>query len=182
MHRMVAHPLSIVGPLVLLLGCASTEPGAMLAGQQRAVPVATLGVQTRAPTKQEVEELGLAFAVRARGQVVTEVENDGAAARAGVQPGDVLVKLDAVELFSRDDIDDFLRASRPGQRVEALVSRGTGAKDEAVTISLGTMATTAPAQPVLAWQFASLGQLGDALAVAKVERRLVLVGLSGAET
>lgn len=154
----------------------------MSAGQQRAVAGATLGATTRAPSEQEVEELRLAFDVRARGQVVTEVEEGGAAARVGVLPGDVLVKLDAVEIYSHDDIADFLRASRPGQHVEVLLSRGKTGKEEAITLALGAAATAAPAQPLLTWQFASLGQLSDALAVAKHERRLVLVGLSGAET
>lgn len=161
---------------------AAQEPASEPAKQGGTVAVATLGASTRAPSKQEVEQLGLKVDVRARGQVVTEVDKGAAVARAGIEPGDVLVKLGAVDLYSQDDIADCLRVRKPGEKLEAVVLRRKTAKEETVAVSLGARETKAPEEPRLEWQFASLGQLPDALAKAKKEGRPVLVGLSGAET
>jgi hypothetical protein len=92
------------------------------------------------------------------------------------------VKLGTNDIYSRDDIADFLRASEPGQRVEAVVLRKETGKEDTVSFSLGTERIDAPQSPRLEWQLASLGQLALAFAKAKKEDKLVLVGLSGAET
>ena len=136
---MVKGHLSTLAASLLLGGFASAqEPASRPANQERWVKVATLGASTRAPSRKEVAELDLKFEVRARGQVVTEVEEDGAAAAAGIGPGDVLVKLGAVELYSQDDIADFLSVSKPGQKVEVVVLGAKTSKEEAVSVSLGT--------------------------------------------
>ena len=101
---------------------------------------------------------------------------------AGIAPGDVVVKLGKNELYSQDDIADFLLASKPGQKVVALVLRANTKKEEALTVTLGKGKAKAPEAPRLEWQYASLGQLTDALAKAVKEDKLLLVGLSGAET
>lgn len=144
--------------------------------------VATLGVSTRAPTKEEVKNLGLTFEVRARGQIVSKLVKDGAATKAGLMVGDVLVRLGNVEVFSQDDIADVLRVSAPGQKLEASVLRAKTGKEETVEVALGTIEIKAPKQPPLAWDFASLANLDAAVANAKKDKKLVLVGLSGAET
>lgn len=180
---MVKHCLPAIGALLLAASCSwNQEPAPPPAQQPPALRVATLGAATRAPSEEEVQELGLEVNVRARGQVVDEVTSGGAAARAGIEPGDVLVKLDAVDLYSQDDIADFLCVSRPDQQVKALLRRAKTAKAETVLVSLGAEQVEPSALPRLEWQYASLGQMADALAQAKRERRLVLVGLSGAET
>ena len=109
------------------------------------------------------------------------VEKDSAAGKAGIDPGDVLVQLGTVELYSQDDIADVLRVGKPGQKLEAVVLRAKTSKEEKVSLSLGTKEVS-PEKPRLEWQFASLAALPDALAKAKKEKKLVLVGLSGAET
>ena len=42
--------------------------------------------------------------MRARGQVVAEVAEGGAASKSGLAAGDVIVRLDKVDVFSQDDL------------------------------------------------------------------------------
>lgn len=146
------------------------------------VKVATLGASTRAPTKEEVKKLGLKFEVRARGQIVSELIKDGAATKAGLAAGDVIVRLGNVEVFSQDDIADVLRVSAPGQKLKAAVLRAKTGKEETIEIALGTKEIKEPKVAPLPWVYASLANLDAALAKAKKDKKLVLVGFSGAET
>lgn len=159
---------------------AQVEKPAKLARESRTVAV--LGMTTNAPTMKEARDRGLKFEVRCRGQLVTSVAKGGPAAKAGIKVDDVLVQFDENELFSEDDIADFLLVSKPGQIVVVHVQRAKTDKKVKVKLELGSEKIDARTEPVLEWQFAGLGQLDDALAKAKKEGRLVLVGLSGAET
>lgn len=156
------------------------------------VSVATLGISTRAPSKQETVDLGLKMEVRVRGQIVTKLAADGVAAAAGIKVGDVLIQLDRNEIFSQDDIADFLRVAKPGQEVDVLLqSKELQSKElqskkspraEPIRLSLGSERVPAPFLAELEWQYASLGQLPDAFAEAKKKDQVVLLGISGAET
>src|SRR5262245_6414493 len=72
------------------------------------VLVTWLGVTARYPTDAEAEELGLPKGVRIQGQIVTSVAPQSPAEKSGLEPGDVLLKLDRKPVFSQDDIDDFV--------------------------------------------------------------------------
>lgn len=146
------------------------------------VSVAMLGISTRAPTAKQTKSLGLKMEVRVRGQIVTRLTLGGAAAEAGIKVGDVLIRLDQNEIFSQDDIVDFLAVAKPGQDVAVLVQRAGGAGEESIKLSLGSKRVRAPFVAKLEWQYASLGQMSDAFAEAKKEGKAILLGLSGAET
>lgn len=107
---------------------------------------------------------------------------DSAATKAGLAAGDVIVRLGNVEVFSQDDIADVLHVSAPGQKLKAAVLRAKTGKEETVEIALGTREVKVPKVAPLAWDYASLANLDAALAQAKKDKKLVLVGLSGAET
>lgn len=179
---MLNAPLPILVALLLLSAPSAAQEPVKTAKDARLVAVATLGVVTRPATVEEAKQQGLTVDKCVRGQVVTEVVKAGGAAAAGIEPGDVLIQLGKIDLFSGDDLADFLRVSRPGQKVEAIVRRVKNAKEETVPVTLGSVAVEATKMPALAWQFASLAGLPEALAKARKENRLVLVGLSGAET
>ncbi len=143
---------------------------------------ASLGMSTRAPSAEEVEQLDLKMQVKIQGQIVSEVSEDGAAAKAGIQKGDAILKLDKNGIFSQDDIADFLRVSKPDQKVDVQVVRAKNSEEETLAVSLGSKSVEASTDPRLEWEFASLGQLDKALARAKEKGSLLFVGLSGAET
>ena len=179
---MIHTHVSALGAMLLLCALSPAQEPPPAAKEARLVAVATLGLVTRPATAEEAKEQGLKIDKCVRGQVVTEVAKESAAAAAGVEPGDVLIQLGKIDLFSGDDLADFLRVSKPGQKVEALIRRAKNGKEETVPVTLGAGSVEPPKEPRLEWQFASLAQLPLALAKAKKEGRLVLVGLSGAET
>jgi S1-C subfamily serine protease len=153
-----------------------------VAGQARGAEVAALGADTRVPTAEEARTYELGKLVgRVQGQYVASVEKGGPAEKAGLKPGDVLLVLDANKVFSRDDIDDFLRVSRPGAKVKMLVKRADTYKEESVLVTVGANKVE-DKDKHFTWQYAGLGQLDAAVAAAKKDGKLVLVGLSGAET
>jgi len=177
--RSTAGLLLLVAVFLLCRNATAQEPSPK---KQPTMEVASLGVSTRAPTKDEAEKLGLKFEVRVRGQIVAELIDGGAASKSGVVGGDVIVKLGKVDVFSQDDVADVLRLSSPGQKIETTVLRASTKKEEVLLIALSREEVAAPESARLEWQFASLASLQAALAKAKEEKKLVLVGLSGAET
>ncbi|MFQ5503473.1 MAG: hypothetical protein ACE5F1_01595 [Planctomycetota bacterium] len=64
---------------------AKTKPAA--AKSQRRV--ASFGMSTRKPTAKEIKRHDLKMEVRVRGQVVDHISEGGAAAKAGIEAGDV---------------------------------------------------------------------------------------------
>ena len=141
---------------------------------------ATLGVTTDAPSEELASDMALEHRVRFRGRVVDSVAPGSAAAQAGLAAGDVLLALDAVELFSQDDIDDVLRVHRPGETLALTFQRAGSREQRTARATLG--AERGPRNTGIAWRHASLANLPRALDEARAEKRLVLVGLSGAET
>jgi S1-C subfamily serine protease len=158
----------------MLAGCSNLSP----TGE---VPRAgSLGVTTSTPTEEVALQLALPLGVRPQGRVVERVAPKSAAQRMGIEAGGVILSLDDVALFSADDLNDVLAIRGPGATVTITYQR-PGERDRVETqVTLGTGPPKAAGG--IEWQFASLGQMGRAKALAGVERRLILVGLSGADT
>ncbi len=171
-------------PFVLLLaglGCSSPPPKEPGSATQTVRRPAILGVTTSVPSEGLTEELGLTTDVRVQGRVIEEVEPRGPAARAGLRTGDVLLRLDENELYSADDISDFLAVSTPGRQVAVQFKRGDPELRRTAVV-LGEADSVVDSGPRLTWQFASLAQLPAALEVARAKKKKVMVGLTGAET
>jgi membrane-associated protease RseP (regulator of RpoE activity) len=177
LQRVVA--LGVLG-VFPVLGCGC--PGcSSRADEARPKRLAALGTETRVPTPSEVKTYQLARLVgKVQGQYVSTLAKDGPAENAGLKVGDVLLALDGIPICSRDDLQDFLRVSAPGTKVQVLVKRAGTFQQEKVTVTLGT-GPEASTQG-LTWQYAGRGQLGAALAAAKKEGKPLLIGLSGADT
>jgi serine protease Do len=134
------------------------------------------------PTSDEANAYQLATLVgRTQGQYITGVEKGGSAQKAGLKAGDVVLALDDNKVYSRDDVEDFLQVSQPDSKVKLLVKRAGTYKVEAVTITLGAKEVE-DKQRHFTWQYAGQGQMDAALAAARRDGKLVLVGLSGADT
>jgi membrane-associated protease RseP (regulator of RpoE activity) len=167
--------------VLLAIGCGC-PCCAVLADEATGAKKAALGAETRVPTAEEAKIYQLAkFLGKTQGQYISGMEKEGPAEKAGLKPGDVILALDANKIFSRDDIEDFLRVSQPSSKVKLLVERDGTHKQETVTVTLGVQKVE-DKEKHLAWQYAGLGQMDAALATAKKDGKLVLVGLSGADT
>src|SRR5262249_6341061 len=143
---------------------------------------AAVGAKLRTPTSEEITRYGLTQLKHSpNGLYLTAIDQDGPADKAGLKKGDVLLALDENKIFSQDDFNDFLRVSHPGSKVQAIVKRAETFKEEKVTVTLDASENAADARK-FTWQHASLGQLERAVAAAKKEGKVVLVGLSGADT
>lgn len=166
---------------VALLAVASWPPCSSWAEDAKS-KTASLGAETRNPTEEEAKTYGLGShkVGCVNGQYLTTIEKDGPADRAGLKANDMIVALDANTLYSQDDLFDLLRVLKPGAKAEAVVKRAGTFKEERVTLTLGASLETSTKGIV--WQHAGAGQLDSALGAAKKEGKLVLVGLSGADT
>ena len=165
-------------------GCQSTAelPGASDRGKLVVPGQAWLGAALRAPSDAEVEAMALPIEIRLQGRVIESIVAGGPAALAGLNAGDVFLRLDENELYSHDDLVDFLRASNPGEKIDLTVRRAGTTQDETVALELSHSPDNTTLPSSIDWEFASLAQLPLASAKAENEQHRVLVGLSGAET
>lgn len=164
-----------------LTACAALVLALSLFADDKApAEVASLGVTARAANASEKDALSLgdAIAGRVNGVIAEEPAKDGPA--AAIKPGDAILALDGNRLYSNDDLLDFVRAAKPGQKVKVSLKRADSKKEETVEITLGS--APAAKQTKIAWQFAGPAQFEAALALAKKDGKKVLVGISGAET
>lgn len=143
--------------------------------------MASLGLSTSVPSSKVARELGLEMKVRLLGRLIDSLDPKGAAAAAGLLKGDVLLSLADNDLYSADDIADFLAVTSPGTRVAVHYKRAGETESRQATVLLGSQASGRSAN-ALRWQYSGLGQLSAALEEARAKKKKVVVGLSGAET
>jgi putative serine protease PepD len=85
--------------------------------------------------------LGVGIATSAMGEgvvVVASVQKGGAAAKAGIQRGDVILKVDGHATATADDLSAVLAGLRPGQTVPVEVRHPNG-KTATVQVTLGEL-------------------------------------------
>jgi serine protease Do len=91
-----------------------------------------IGVQIQEVTKEAAEAFGLKSAM---GALVNSVERDGPAAKAGVESGDIIIKVDNRDVRSSNDLPRIITAVRPGTSVRLTVWRKGVTKEIAVTVA-----------------------------------------------
>ena len=104
---------ALVATLLLLLALPA------LAQEPKQAVRAQLGLSSRAPTADEVTAFKLERNVRNKGQIVDKLVEGGAADKAGIKPGDAIIRLDNNDLYSFDDVRDFVATSQPNKKVTA---------------------------------------------------------------
>ncbi|UCE01958.1 MAG: PDZ domain-containing protein [Candidatus Latescibacterota bacterium] len=110
---------TLVLPL-LLLGTLIAAP----LGAQEEGGSAWMGLYIRDLDSDDVESLGLER--RLRGVVVSGVDDEGPAARAGIAPGDVITKFDGRSVRNGREFMRQLRSREPGESVRITVVRDSG--------------------------------------------------------
>jgi serine protease Do len=86
---------------------------------------------------QEVtRDVADSFALKnAEGALISELEPNGPAAKAGIQVGDVILRFDARPVGTSTDLPRIVGSSKPGKRVNVQLWRGGGVKDVALTVA-----------------------------------------------
>ncbi|MGI4849603.1 MAG: DegQ family serine endoprotease [Janthinobacterium lividum] len=121
-----------------------------------------IGVSVQEITQALSESFGLKDL---RGALVSEVEKDGPAARAGLKSGDVIVKLDGQAVASSSDLPSLVASIKPGSAARIEVLRNGESRSFTVTIGKMKDASLAAASDGAREQ----GRLG--LAVRPLEKQ-----------
>jgi len=91
-----------------------------------------IGVQIDQVSKDVAESLGLG---QPRGALVRGVEANSPAARAGVEPGDIILKFDGKAIDKSLDLPRLVGNTKPGTRSSLQVWRRGAAKDLSITVA-----------------------------------------------
>jgi serine protease Do len=91
-----------------------------------------IGVGIEAVSRDVAEAIGLGAP---RGALVNTVEKDAPAAKAGVEPGDVIVRFDGKPIERSTDLPRIVGGTRPGSTVGMTVFRKGGQRDLKVTVA-----------------------------------------------
>jgi serine protease DegQ len=91
-----------------------------------------LGIQPDQVTRDVAAELGLD---QARGVVVLEVVDGGPAAQAGLEPGDVITRMDDAPIETVEDLFGELRQRKPGSQARLTLIRDGRSQEVTVTLA-----------------------------------------------
>ncbi len=102
-----------------------------------------LGVIVQAVTREAARSFGMRRSV---GALVSEVLPNSAAAKGGVEIGDIILEFDGKEIVQSSDLPPVVGATRPGSRVDVLVLRNGERKTLKVVLDElpATAAASAP--------------------------------------
>lgn len=90
-----------------------------------------MGVSIQEVTRDMAESFGLS---KAGGALVNSVEPNGPAARAGIEPGDVILRFDGKPISASSDLPRWVGATRPGTRAQVDLWRKGQTRSVTVTI------------------------------------------------
>jgi serine protease Do len=129
-----------------------------------------IGVMIQEVTKELADSFGLS---KAQGALVAAVEKGGPAEKAGIEPGDVILRFNDKAVAQSSDLPRLVGNTMPGNKATLQIWRGGGSKDVSLTVGeMPTESTTArsgrrgkPAEP------APANRLGLVLAEPSAEQR-----------
>ncbi len=137
-----------------------------------------IGVAIANVTRDLADSLGLP---KTDGAAVGSVEEDSPAAKAGVEVGDVILRIDGRTVESSADLSRTIRAVRPGQKVTVSVWRAGKMRD--ITILVGEFKEEDAARTAQGTkkETAKPGKLGLAVTEVSADRRKALKVTGGVE-
>ena len=91
-----------------------------------------IGVVIQPVTKELAESFGLP---KVQGALVNSVEKGGPAEKAGIEPGDVILKFDGTGVNSSEDLPRIVGGTKPGSKVTIQVWHNKAARELRVTVA-----------------------------------------------
>jgi len=91
-----------------------------------------IGVVIQPVTKDLVESFGLQ---KPMGALVSSVEKGGPAEKAGVEPGDIILRFDGKPVASNEDLPRLVGATKPGTKATLQVWRNKAAREMQVVVA-----------------------------------------------
>lgn len=91
-----------------------------------------IGVVIQPVTKELADSFGL---TKPQGALVSSVEKGGPAEKAGVEPGDVILRFDGRPVSSSEDLPRIVGGTKPGNRSTLQVWRNKGTRDLPVVVA-----------------------------------------------
>jgi serine protease Do len=91
-----------------------------------------IGVVIQPITKELADGFGLS---KLQGALVNSVEKGGPADKAGVEPGDVILRFDGKPVNASEDLPRIVGATRPGSKVPMQIWRNKAARDVQIVVS-----------------------------------------------
>jgi len=91
-----------------------------------------IGVTIQELTRELAESFGLS---KAEGAVISSVEKGGAADKAGLEAGDVVLKFDGKTVISSSDLPRMVAMTKPGSKVKIQVWRKAALRDITLTVA-----------------------------------------------
>ncbi len=91
-----------------------------------------IGVQIQPVTKEDADAFGLGVP---RGALVNGVEKDAPASKAGIEIGDIIIKVDGRDVKTSNELPRIISAVRPGTKINLTVWRKGAQKEYAVTVA-----------------------------------------------
>ena len=145
-----------------------------------------IGVQIGQVGKDVAESIGLG---QPRGALVNGVEPNSPAAKAGLEPGDIIVKFDGREIEKSTDLPRIVGNTKPGNRSTVTVFRRGSQRDLSITVAeleperADRKAVVPEAKPPVSGVLSTLGLvLGELTAAQKKELNIKSgVRVDGAE-
>jgi serine protease Do len=104
-----------------------------------------IGVSIQNVTRELAEQFGLSGN---RGALISQVNSDSPAEKAGLKAGDVIVRFNGRGVADTSQLRNFVAASKPGSKASIVVVRN--GREESVTVTIGKMLpeTVAAAKPM----------------------------------
>ena len=127
-----------------------------------------LGVVIQEVTKEHADSFGLP---KPQGALVNNVERSGPAEKAGVQPGDVILKFDGKDVKSSGELPKLVGAVKPGSKVTVQVWRSKASKDFSVVVGELPQDKVGGAPPFKRPKNEQTNKLGLGLAELSTEQR-----------
>jgi len=127
----VMHGLVSILLASAMVAPAAAEPASGNPAWPDSHETAYLGVHIDQVTPQQASALKLA---NSNGAVITDLDRDGPACKAGLKENDVIVGLNGSKIESPEQLGNMIHVTRPGKTVTLTVVRSGETKDVKVTL------------------------------------------------